>query len=81
VELQITRIVKCCASRIIEQKEINRKFQTKKYLTSNSRFAKAGVSWLNEAFCFYQNFCLVDSEVLRNPPPSPTGQSSAVKIQ
>jgi myo-inositol-hexaphosphate 3-phosphohydrolase len=24
------------------------------------------VQWLNQALCFYQSFCLVDSEVLRN---------------
>ncbi len=24
------------------------------------------VHWLNQALCFYQSFCLVDSEVLRN---------------
>jgi len=24
------------------------------------------VQWLNQALCFYQSLCLVDSEVLRN---------------
>jgi hypothetical protein len=24
------------------------------------------VQWLNQALCFYQSFCLVDSEVLLN---------------
>jgi hypothetical protein len=24
------------------------------------------VQWLNQALCFYEGFCLIDSEVLRN---------------
>jgi hypothetical protein len=32
----------------------------------NSTYPKVAVQWLNQALCFYQNFCLVDSEVLRN---------------
>jgi hypothetical protein len=27
---------------------------------------KVAVQWFNQALCFYQSFCLVDSEVLRN---------------
>jgi len=34
--------------------------------THNSTYPKVAVQWLNQALCFYQNFCLVDSEVLRN---------------
>ena len=34
----------------------------------NSRLPQWGLTWLNQALCFYQSFCLVDSEVLRNPP-------------
>jgi hypothetical protein len=32
----------------------------------NSTYPKVAVQWLNQALCFYQNLCLVDSEVLRN---------------
>src|SRR5690606_15298089 len=34
--------------------------------TGNSTYPKVAVKWLNQALCFYENFCLVDSEVLRN---------------
>lgn len=34
--------------------------------TANSTYPKVAVHWLNQALCFYQSFCLVDSEVLRN---------------
>jgi hypothetical protein len=33
---------------------------------ANSTFPKVPVQWLNQALCFYQSLCLVDSEVLRN---------------
>ena len=36
--------------------------------TANSRLPQWGVTWLNQVQCFYQHLCLVDSEVLRNPP-------------
>ncbi len=32
----------------------------------NSTYPKVAVNWLNQVLCFYQSFCLVDSEVLRN---------------
>lgn len=32
----------------------------------NSTYPKVAVLWLNQALCFYQSLCLVDSEVLRN---------------
>jgi len=32
----------------------------------NSTYPKVAVQWLNQALSFYQSFCLVDSEVLRN---------------
>lgn len=32
----------------------------------NSTYPKVAVQWLNQALCFYQCLCLVDSEVLRN---------------
>ncbi len=32
----------------------------------NSTYPKVAVQWLNQALCFYQSFCLVDSEALRN---------------
>jgi len=34
----------------------------------NRRLAQWRVMWLIEVQCFYQHLCLVDSEVLRNPP-------------
>jgi hypothetical protein len=32
----------------------------------NSTYPKVAVQWLNQALCFCQSLCLVDSEVLRN---------------
>jgi hypothetical protein len=32
----------------------------------NSTYPKVAIQWLNQALCFYQSLCLVDSEVLRN---------------
>ena len=32
----------------------------------NSTYPKVAIQWLNQALYFYQSFCLVDSEVLRN---------------
>jgi hypothetical protein len=32
----------------------------------NSTYPKVAVQWLNQALCFYQSFCLVESEVLLN---------------
>lgn len=32
----------------------------------NSTYPKVAVQWVNQALSFYQSFCLVDSEVLRN---------------
>jgi hypothetical protein len=32
----------------------------------NSTYPKVAVHWLNQALCFYQSFCLVGREVLRN---------------
>ena len=32
----------------------------------NSTYPKVAVQWLNQALCFYQSLCWVDSEVLRN---------------
>ena len=39
-----------------------------KITTANSTYPKVAVQWLNEALCFYQHLCVVDSEVLRNRP-------------
>jgi len=39
---------------------------TGKTTACNSTYPKVAVQWLNQAFCFYQSLCLVDSEVLRN---------------
>jgi hypothetical protein len=33
---------------------------------TNSTYPKVAIQWLNQALCFYQSLCLVDSEVLRN---------------
>jgi len=35
---------------------------------ANSRLPQWGLTWLIQVQCFYQYLCLVDSEVLRNPP-------------
>ncbi|QCX54381.1 hypothetical protein FGE20_11835 [Elizabethkingia sp. JS20170427COW] len=32
----------------------------------NSTYPKVAVQWLSQALCYYQSFCLVDSESLRN---------------
>jgi len=40
--------------------------QNKESRLHNSTYKKLAVQWLNEALCFYQSFCLVDNEVLRN---------------
>jgi hypothetical protein len=32
----------------------------------NNTYPKVAVQWLNQALCFYQSFCLVVSEVIRN---------------
>ena len=32
----------------------------------NTTYPKVAIQWLNQALCFYQSFCLVDSEVFRN---------------
>jgi len=32
----------------------------------NSTYPKVAVQWLNQALCFYQILCMVDSEELRN---------------
>jgi hypothetical protein len=37
------------------------------------------VQWLNQALCFYQSFCLVDSEVLRNRHLRVAAKRQAVK--
>jgi hypothetical protein len=34
----------------------------------NSRVPQWGLTWLNQVQYFYQHLCLIDSEVLRNPP-------------
>ena len=34
--------------------------------TANSTYPKVAVQWLNQALCFYQSLCLVESESLRN---------------
>jgi uncharacterized protein (TIGR02391 family) len=46
----------------------NPKAHNPKILAANSRLPQWGLTWLNQVQCFYQHLCLVDSEVLRNPP-------------
>lgn len=41
---------------------------TRRTPVHNSRLPQWGLMWLNQVQCFYQHLCLVDSEVLRNPP-------------
>jgi hypothetical protein len=42
-------------------------FKNRKTTTGyNSTYPKVAVQWLNQALCFYQSLCLVDSESLRN---------------
>jgi len=38
----------------------------RKHRTANSTYPKVAVQWLNQALCYNQSLCLVDSEVLRN---------------
>ena len=48
---------------------INKHILTPRNITAaNSRLPQWGLTWLNQVQCFYQHLCLVDSEVLRNPP-------------
>jgi hypothetical protein len=36
--------------------------------TANSRLPQWGQTWLKQVQCIYQHLCLVESEVIRNPP-------------
>jgi hypothetical protein len=47
--------------------------------SANSTYPKVAVQWLNQALCFYQSFCLVDSEVLRNRHLRVAAKRQAVK--
>jgi hypothetical protein len=38
----------------------------KETAAANSTYPKVAVQWLNQALYFYQSFCLVESEMLRN---------------
>jgi hypothetical protein len=40
--------------------------ELKETAAANSTYPKVAVQRLNQALCFYQSLCLVDSEVLRN---------------
>jgi hypothetical protein len=42
------------------------KYKTEKRAADNTGLAKVAVQWLNQALCFYQSLCMVDSEMLRN---------------
>ena len=59
----------CIAGTIQDLKILSRRLTKKseiKARTANSTYPKVAVQWLNQALCFYQSLCLVDSEVLRN---------------
>jgi len=45
----------------------------------NSTYPKVAVQWLNQALSYYQSFCLVDSEVLRNRHLRVAAKRQAVK--
>ena len=45
----------------------------------NSTYPKVAVQWLNQALCFYESFCLVDSEVLRKRHLRVAAKRQAVK--
>ena len=53
---------------------MDKKINSQRYLQAlgkdttsyNSTYPKVAVRWLNQALCFYEVLCLVDSEVLRN---------------
>jgi hypothetical protein len=45
----------------------------------NSTYPKVAVQWLNQALCFYQSFCLVDSKVFRNRHLRVAAKRQAVK--
>ena len=49
----------------MEKKPTHTSYMTKS-TGHNSSYPQAAVQWLNQALCYYQSFCLVDSEVLRN---------------
>jgi hypothetical protein len=42
------------------------KMNDRRRASANNTYPKVAVQWFNQALCFYQSFCLVDSEVLRN---------------
>jgi len=45
---------------------LDQKDHYKRNTAANSTYPKVAVQWLNQALCFYQSLCLVDSKVLRN---------------
>ncbi len=47
--------------------------------TDNSTYPKVAVQWFNQALCFYQSFCLVDSEVPQNRHLRVAANRQAVK--
>jgi hypothetical protein len=49
-----------------DKNEMTKLNTTEKGRRHNSTYPKVAVQWLNQALCFYQSFCLVDNEVLRN---------------
>jgi hypothetical protein len=53
--------------------------QLNKSTRHNSRLPQWGQTWLNQVQCFYQSLCLIDSEVLRNPPLRQAAKRQAVK--
>jgi hypothetical protein len=45
---------------------------TERRAAHNSTYPKVVVQWLNEALCFYQSLCFIDSFVLRSPARTPS---------
>jgi CRISPR/Cas system-associated protein Cas10 (large subunit of type III CRISPR-Cas system) len=61
--IEIEKWLKCLFYKGFEAKRRKRGM-----VIDNSTYPKVAVQWLNQALCFYQSFCLVDSFVLQNPP-------------
>jgi len=53
--------------------------RTDRRASGNSTYPNVAVQWLNQALCFYQSFCLVDSFELRNRHLRVAAKRQAVK--
>jgi len=59
--IEIEKWLKCLFYKGFEAKRRKRGM-----IIDNSTYPKVAIQWFNQAMCFYQSFCLVDSLVLRN---------------